>query len=61
VSQVAELAWRARVRALHLVHHDPSQNDDAIDAKLAAAQAWLATRGAALEVTAPVERAQIQL
>jgi phosphoribosyl 1,2-cyclic phosphodiesterase len=61
VSQVAELAWRARVRALYLVHHDPSQNDDAIDAKLAAAQAWLATRGADTQVTAPVERAQIQL
>ena len=61
VSQVAELAWRAHVRTLHLVHHDPSQNDAAIDAKLAAAQAWLAERGADTQVTAPVERAQIQL
>jgi phosphoribosyl 1,2-cyclic phosphodiesterase len=61
VSQVAELAWRARVRALYLVHHDPSQNDDAIDAKLAAARAWLEKRGAATQVTAPVERAQIQV
>jgi phosphoribosyl 1,2-cyclic phosphodiesterase len=61
VSQVAELAWRARVRSLYLVHHDPTQNDDAIDAKLAAVQAWLATREADTQVTAPVERAQIQL
>lgn len=61
VSQVAELGWRARVRALNLVHHDPSQNDDAIDAKLAAVETWLATRGAATRVTAPVERAQIEV
>jgi phosphoribosyl 1,2-cyclic phosphodiesterase/CheY-like chemotaxis protein len=61
VSQVAELAWRARVRALNLVHHDPGQNDDAIDAKLAAVEAWLAMRGAATRVTAPVERAQIEV
>jgi phosphoribosyl 1,2-cyclic phosphodiesterase len=61
VSQVAELAWRARVRALSLVHHDPSQNDDAIDAKLAAAAAWLAAHGAETRVTAPVERAQIEI
>jgi phosphoribosyl 1,2-cyclic phosphodiesterase/CheY-like chemotaxis protein len=61
VSQVAELAWRARVRALYLVHHDPGQNDDAIDAKLAAAQAWLAGRSAATRVAAPVELAQIEV
>jgi phosphoribosyl 1,2-cyclic phosphodiesterase len=61
VSQVAELAWRARVRALSLVHHDPGQNDDAIDAKLAAAAAWLAEHGAETRVTAPVERAQIEI
>ena len=61
VSQVAELGWRARVRALNLVHHDPGQNDDAIDAKLAAVETWLATRGAATRVTAPVERAQIEV
>jgi phosphoribosyl 1,2-cyclic phosphodiesterase len=61
VSQVAELAWRARVRSLYLVHHDPTQNDDAIDAKLAAARAWLEKRGAATQVMAPVERAQIEL
>jgi phosphoribosyl 1,2-cyclic phosphodiesterase len=61
VSQVAELAWRARVRALYLVHHDPAQNDEAIDAKLAATQVWLAGRGAATRVAAPVELAQIEV
>ena len=60
VSQVAELAWRARVRALYLVHHDPTQNDEAIDAKLASCKAWLDKRGADTQVAAPVERAQIQ-
>jgi phosphoribosyl 1,2-cyclic phosphodiesterase len=61
VSQVAELAWRAEARSLYLVHHDPSQNDDAIDAKLAAAQTWLTKAGAATRVIAPVERAQIDV
>lgn len=61
VSQVAELAWRARVRTLHLVHHDPGQSDAAIDAKLAAAQAWLTAHGADTKVIAPVERAQMEL
>ena len=61
VSQVAELAWRARARTLYLVHHDPSQNDDAIDAKLAAVQAWLGAHGAETRVAAPVERAQIEI
>ena len=61
VSQVAELAWRARVRSLYLVHHDPGQNDAAIDAKLASVQAWLAARGAGTQVTAPVELAKIEV
>ncbi len=61
VSQVAELAWRARVRSLYLVHHDPGQNDQAIDAKLARAQAWLAARGANTEVVAPVELAKVDV
>ena len=61
VSQVAELAWRARVRTLHLVHHDPGQSDADIDAKLAAAQAWLTAHGADTKVIAPVERAQMEL
>jgi phosphoribosyl 1,2-cyclic phosphodiesterase len=61
VSQVAELAWRARVRTLYLVHHDPSQNDDAIDAKLAGVQTWLAGQSAETRVIAPVERAHVEI
>ena len=61
VSQVAELAWRARVRTLYLVHHDPSQNDDAIDAKLAGVQTWLAGHSAETRVIAPVERAHVEI
>jgi ribonuclease BN (tRNA processing enzyme) len=38
---VVELAARAGVKHLHLFHHDPSQDDDAIDAKLAEAQRHL--------------------
>jgi len=61
VSQVAELAWRACVRSLYLVHHGPGQNDVAIDAKLARAQAWLAERGAGTQVAAPVKLAKIEV
>jgi phosphoribosyl 1,2-cyclic phosphodiesterase/CheY-like chemotaxis protein len=61
VSQVAELAWRARVRSLYLVHHDPGQDDDAIDGKLARVRAWLAERGARTEVAAPVELAKVDV
>jgi phosphoribosyl 1,2-cyclic phosphodiesterase/CheY-like chemotaxis protein len=60
-SQVAELAWRASVRSLYLVHHDPGQSDAAIDAKLARVQTWLAGRGAGTNVAAPVELAQIDV
>ena len=58
---MAELAWRAHARNLYLVHHDPSQNDDAIDAKLAAAKVWLSERGADTNVVSPVEREQVQI
>ncbi|WP_054774127.1 MBL fold metallo-hydrolase [Methylogaea oryzae] len=35
--EVAQLAHSANVRALHLFHHDPGQDDEAIDRKLAQA------------------------
>lgn len=38
VTQVAELAHRAGVKELCLFHHDPAQNDSAIDAKVEAAR-----------------------
>jgi len=43
-----------------LAHNCPNEMK-AIDAKLAAVETWLATRGAATRVTAPVERAQIEV
>ena len=53
VSQVAELAARARVKNLYLVHHDPDDNDDIIDAKLARSRELLGKWGAAPRVVAP--------
>jgi phosphoribosyl 1,2-cyclic phosphodiesterase/ActR/RegA family two-component response regulator len=61
VGQVADLAWRARVRRLYLLHHDPNQNDDVIDGKLEWARALLRTRGAATEVYAPAEYTEVEV
>jgi phosphoribosyl 1,2-cyclic phosphodiesterase len=61
VSEVADLAWRARVRDLYLFHHDPNHTDAVIDAKLARAREVLQARGAATVVRAPVEYADIEV
>lgn len=61
VSQVADLAARADVRTLYLLHHDPDQTDAAIDAKLERARELLAGRGVATRVLAPTEREQVDL
>jgi phosphoribosyl 1,2-cyclic phosphodiesterase/ActR/RegA family two-component response regulator len=61
VSQVADLAARARPKVLYLIHHDPDDTDDAIDAKLAAARERVAARGAATTVVAPIERTEVEL
>jgi phosphoribosyl 1,2-cyclic phosphodiesterase len=61
VSQVADLAARAGVKTLCLMHHDPDQTDAAIDGKLARARQVLAERGAATVVVAPEERSEIEL
>jgi phosphoribosyl 1,2-cyclic phosphodiesterase/CheY-like chemotaxis protein len=61
VSQVADLAWRARARALYLFHHDPEQTDAVIEAKLAQARDILRARGAATEVRAPIEYAEVEI
>jgi phosphoribosyl 1,2-cyclic phosphodiesterase len=55
VSEVAELAARARVKRLHLFHHDPDQSDDDIDLKLAETRAALAKHGASVVCEAPAE------
>ena len=61
VSQVAELAWRAQVKNLYIIHHDPDDNDDVIDAKLARSRELLATWGAATNVVAPGERTTFEI
>ena len=57
----AELAWRAQVKNLYVIHHDPDDNDDVIDAKLARSRELLATWGAATNVVAPGERTAFEI
>jgi phosphoribosyl 1,2-cyclic phosphodiesterase/ActR/RegA family two-component response regulator len=62
VSQVAELAARARVKALYLVHHDPDHTDTTIDAKLERARELLAGRGAGTTAAvAPAEQEEFEI
>jgi len=55
VSQVVDLAAGAEVGALHLFHHDPDQDDDAIERKLEAASARLQQAGSSVDCIAPKE------
>ena len=55
VSRVVELAHRAKTKTLYLYHHDPDQDDDAIDAKLETARKQLAELGSETRVVAPAE------
>jgi phosphoribosyl 1,2-cyclic phosphodiesterase len=55
ISKVAELAAAAEVKQLHLFHHDPDQDDTAIDRKLAEAKGMLAGFGSAVDCLAPAE------
>ena len=55
VSEIAELAAAAKVKTLHLFHHDPDQADDDIDAKLAHARQRLRELGSPVQVLAPAE------
>jgi len=61
VSQVTDFACQARVKRLCLMHHDPDQNDAAVDAKVARAQELIGQRGADTVVCAPTERSEIEL
>ncbi len=56
VSQVVKLAHRARVKELHMIHHDPDQSDDDIDLKLETAQKLLAEMNSETICIAPRER-----
>jgi phosphoribosyl 1,2-cyclic phosphodiesterase len=55
LSEVVGLAHRAKVRNLHLFHHDPDQDDDAIAIKLETACAMLRKLGSGTECIAPAE------
>jgi phosphoribosyl 1,2-cyclic phosphodiesterase/ActR/RegA family two-component response regulator len=55
ISKVIELADAAQVKSLHLFHHDPDQDDNAIDRKLATAREALTVRNSAVECVAPGE------
>ena len=61
VSEVADLAFRAEVKRLHLFHHDPDQTDDDIDLKLAEMRAALFRLGAVVECDAPAEKTKLKL
>ena len=61
VSQVADLAVRAQPKTLYLIHHDPDDTDDVIDAKLASVTQHLAARGTPTRVLAPPERTDLEL
>ncbi|HEU4344276.1 MAG TPA: response regulator [Candidatus Binatia bacterium] len=61
VSQVAKLAHDAGVETLYLFHHDPDQNDDAIDAKLEMAARALESMGSKTKCVAPAETDVVKL
>jgi phosphoribosyl 1,2-cyclic phosphodiesterase len=55
VSQVANLAHAAGVKSLCLFHHDPDQNDEDIDMKLASVDKRLRELGSDTKCSAPAE------
>ena len=61
IGKVVELADAAQVKALHLFHHDPDQDDDAIDRKLATAREALSARKSSVECLAPAEGGIFQI
>ena len=61
VSQVVDLACRAHVEQLCLMHHDPDQTDADIDAKLTRAQELIAARGASTVASAPTALSALDL
>jgi ribonuclease BN (tRNA processing enzyme) len=61
VSRVADLAHRASVQTLYLFHHDPDQDDDAIDAKFEAASGLLSDWGSSVRCVAPCEGDRVRI
>jgi phosphoribosyl 1,2-cyclic phosphodiesterase len=58
---VLDLATRARAKRLALYHHDPTHDDDAMDAHAAACAKSAAARGTGLEVFAAREGLELDL
>lgn len=54
--EVAILAGKARVRSLHIFHHDPSQDDAAIDCKLTQTITHLERLNSGVKCVCPIER-----
>ena len=61
ITQVVDLAVRAKVKTLYLFHHDPDQKDADIDAKLKIARAILKKKKTSTRCEAPRERQIVQL
>ena len=61
VSEVADLAARAKVKRLQLFHHDPDQSDDDIDLKLKETREALFRLGADVKCDAPAEGSKLIL
>jgi len=61
VSQVADLAVRARPKTLCLFHHDPDQSDPVIDAKLARTRELVAAGASGTSVVAPAQLAELEV
>ena len=61
ISKVAKLADNANVKKLCLFHHDPDQDDTAIDKKLEITQDTLAKLGSETQVLAPEEGLRLKV
>jgi ribonuclease BN (tRNA processing enzyme) len=61
ISQVVDLADKAKVRLLCLFHHDPDQTDDDIDAKLNFAKSLLKERNSRTICIAPHEGDELSI
>lgn len=61
IGQVVDVAHAAEVKTLYLFHHDPDQDDDAIDAKFRMAQQALKRLGSKTACVAPAETNSFRL
>ncbi len=61
IGQVVDVAHAAEVKTLYLFHHDPDQDDDAIDGKFRTAQEALKRLGSKTKCVAPAESDSFKL